>query len=286
MRPDAADTARRYDAWMARHALSETLAPLRAVVLPWVARCAPEGATAKHHALAAADLALFIFYLDDLDGPDEPRRFDDAARVLDGAAPEADASPLLRGWHGLLAEMRATGRDTTRYLADRRDALRAWRVRNDARRRGARWTVSSWLELRGTTIFMRPWMSLWELLLGCALDDTARAHTALESAVAATCRWQALYNEVASVERDRAKGETNVVLLVMRDEGLDMGEAVARVRAMAAVTRRAFDTAAQDALRALPTEAVRAYVDALRVSIDGAVAHYADRHDRYGRVAA
>ncbi len=285
MRPEGADTAARFDAWAARFELTATLAKLRGVVLPWVARCAPDGVSADDHALAAADLALFIFYLDDLDGPDEAARFAEVERILDGEVPPPDASPLRRGWRNLLDEMAARGPASARCVADRRVALAAWRARNDARRAGRRWALEDWIALRCTTIFMRQWMSLWEALTGRVVCDATRARPAFEAAVRATCRWQVLYNELASVARDRATGETNAVLLVMRDGALTEPEAAARVMAMAAAARTDFERARSE-LGAGADDALRAYLDGLAVSIEGAVEHYADRHARYGRLDA
>lgn len=284
MRPDAADTAARFDAWAARLELTATLAKLRGVVLPWVARCAPEGTSADDHCLAAADLALFIFYLDDLDGPDEPLRFADAERILAGEIPSPDASPLCHGWRDLLAQVSTRGLSIERYLTDRQTALAAWRTRNAARRSGVTWRLEDWLTLRSTTIFMRQWMSLWELLTGRVVSDAMRARPAFERAVRATCRWQVLANEVASVDRDRATGETNAVFLEMRERGVSEHEAVTRVMAMASAARRDFDHAARALLDDTDDVALQSYVHGLRVSIEGAVEHYADRHARYARI--
>lgn len=283
MRPDSADTALRFDAWAARFELTDTLARLRGVVLPWVANCAPEGASADDHALAAADLAMFIFYLDDIDEEEESRRFAEVERVLAGEHLGPEASPLQRGWSDLVERVAARGLPMARFISDRQAVLAAWRERNDARRRARIWSLEDWISLRSTTIFMRQWMSLWELVSTGVVSDQARAHPAFERAVRATCRWQVLYNEVASIARDRASGETNAVLLVMRDRRLDERDAATHVLRTAKDERDEFERAARE-LAVGDDGVLRAYVDALRMSIEGAVAHYADRHARYERV--
>lgn len=269
MTPEArAEVARGVDDWALRHGLTDALAPVREVVLQWVSLSAPPGATTAMCVDASLDLALCFFLLDDRD--DEVERAD-FARVLSGAALSPEATATTRGRAVVVARFAARGRPMARYLGGRARQVEVFRERARMRREPV--GFDAWLSLRETSIFVAQWVDGWEVLLEASPTDAERARPEFARALRAACRWNVLRNEVASFERDRARGEANLVAIAMRD-GASRDAAEARVLAMADDELTALDGAVVALEEGAPSAGLRGFVDVLRSTVAGCLAMY------------
>lgn len=269
MRPEArAEMARDVDDWALRHGLTDAVAPVREVVLQWVALSAPPGATVAMCVDASLDLALCFFLLDDRD--DEAERAD-FERVLAGHDPSRDASATTRGRADVVARFAARGRPMARYLGGRARQVEVFRERARVRREPV--GFDAWLSLRETSIFVAQWVDGWEVLLEASPTDAERARPEFARALRAACRWNVLRNEVASFERDRARGEANLVAIAMRD-GASRDDAVTRLRAMADDELAALGDAAEALREGAPSAGLQGFVAVLRSTVAGCLAMY------------
>lgn len=260
-----------FERWIDRFGLRAQLGGLVHTAATWVARCAPPGAGAEARALSCMDLCLF-FCLDD--APDDGAEALRAGyeRVLDGAVPTPGASPLLHAWRDVVLRVAALGAPLARYAAGRHTLVAAYR-RRARLRRGEALDLQGYLQLRVATIYMDPWVSLWELLDGPRPLPPAPG-PAEWAAIDAVGRWQAMRNDLASLRRDAARGEANLVFLLRDRDGLALPAAAAAAERMAEEARAACDRRIAALPQALEGARARWLADLLRVSVRGAEAHY------------
>lgn len=263
-----AEMTRGVDDWARHHGLTDAVAPVREVVLPWVSLSAPPGATAAMCVDASLDLALSFFLLDDRDDEAERAAFE---RVLAGHALSPEATATTRGRAAVVARFAARGRPMARYLGGRARQVEVFRERAQVRRGPV--GFDAWLSLRETSIFVAQWVDGWEVLLEASPTDVERDRPEFVGALRAARRWNVLRNEVASFERDRARGEANLVAIAMRD-GASRDDAEARVRAMADDELAVLDCAVAALEEGAPSAGLRGFVAVLRSTVAGCLAMY------------
>lgn len=257
--------------WIRAHQLTEPWAPLLGTTAAWIASAAPPWATPEQRALACMDLGTCFFVLDDSGDDDALGRHADLERVAAGIAPDP-GRPLQRAFAALFDRLTVVGGPLDHYLALRREFAAALRRRHAIRTERRAIGVEAYLALRETTIYLAPWLSLWELLGGFVLSRSQRALVA--PAFVPANRWQVLENDRMSVARDLRTGTPNLVALVAAERGLSLADATVTVGDRAAADLAAY-VVATAALRAtVDDRSVGAYLDALDRSVDGAARHY------------
>jgi hypothetical protein len=238
------------DGLVAEHGLTAAWTPIARTTTAWVALAMPSWATDHDHALAALDLGMCFFVLDD---SRDLRCCHDLARICRGESPAPDRplqgafADLFRRLPGPLDHFRDTRLAFAQALVDRQ-------TRRDFDSEG-------YLALRETTIYTEAWLALMEVLGGFVLDTRQRARVA--PAFRAACRWQLLDNERVSLSRDARTGTPNVISLVARERRCSVGEAIAAIDARAATEFAAYEAAAGRT----GDYAIDLYLDALACSV-------------------
>lgn len=256
-------------AWIRAHGLEAAWTPVLHTTAAWIASAAPPWATPAQRALACMDLGTCFFLLDDADDARAPALYDDLDRMTTGAVPAADR-PLQAAFADLFARLAALG-SIDHYLAARREFAHALRRRHAVRTGAATLDLEGHVALRTITIYVEPWLSLWEVLGGFVLSPDQRALVA--PALTPAIRWQALENDRVSVARDAREGTPNAAALLAA-RGLSPAAAAAEVTALADEALAAYRTADAALAAASVATSVRRFLATLADSVDGAVRHY------------
>ena len=211
---NAADTGlfelrRSVEAWLVEFGLTESLASSIEVSSAWASSSSPRSLV-EDRCLAALDMVLWLFSIDDYDGPD-PSAFVRRCRAqLEGAAPGQGAGARAR--HALVESLRARGRPLERYLASRvRYAEAIERRLHYGREVSVRPSFEEYLELRRSTIYVEQWIELWDVLMGWELMIHRQRQPSMRLAESAIRDWNIFYNELRSLSRDRSSGTPNLV---------------------------------------------------------------------------
>lgn len=263
-----------FDAWVREFGLQRALAPIVYTVLAWTVWCSPRGASMDARAVAAMDLGLCFFFLDDHPDDGAERLYDDVERLLDGHVPAAGDPPLQHAYHEIFERMAARGLPLDRYREGRRALLRCYRRRRVAA------TFDAYLALRTTTIYVDQWLDMWEVLGDFYLSAEERRNPLLARARTSMIRWHVYENDLASIERDARAGVPNLVRL----HGGALPEAIAEVKALADHEERSFVEACAE-LRSRPmSQSVLRHLDLLEICHRGGIENY--RRQNPARYAA
>ncbi len=225
--------------WTRGLALSGRMRAAVDVGARWVCQCAPSSQL-DHRLLASLDLSLFLFYPDDnlddviLDG------YEQVLSGLRGGTldPRSPSAIVLR----LVEEFERRGLWSPRHVQGRVELLTALRRRNEWRESKYRPSFDEYLELRKTTIYIRQWVELWASVLG--LPECVEAPEHLQRASMrlldeALC-FEVFQNEVVSLSRDVLANTPNLVLLLARDEQIELADAARHLRGARDERHRSF----------------------------------------------
>lgn len=251
-------------------------------VVTWVDLCSPRSATPERLLLAARDLLVVFFSLDDCSGEECEWYLDRCERILNTGDHLETSSPLLDAYRDTIAEISACGGDASFYKQGKLDLIAHYRWRAAFRECSSGLTVDEYLSHRRVTIYTRQWIDIWELLADCHISEGERNSEVVRSAVSEMVDWQFLQNDLVSVERDIRKGEPNIVTLLRHQEGCGLDEAKRVVVAMRDSCRSRLDDALER-LRKWAGEAPRLlrYAEILDDCLRGTIDNYRENLVRY-----
>lgn len=235
-----------FDRWVRDFGIQEDIAPILFTVVTWVKYCSWVDSTEEQQVLACMDLAISFFYLDDYQQEDYADLFDEFRRNLDGQEPRS-SRPSVLAHADLLGRLRALGRPMDDFIGIRRRLLDEYLLRNGAMRGKATLTFDRYWQCRLVTIDVQQWVELWLLLWDYRLSPEERSNQTFVDAIRLAATFFFLGNDLYSFERDKAKGEPNLVCLWQDEHGVPLKEAASEIDRMRA---RALDDfhAATDAL--------------------------------------
>jgi len=213
----------RVERWLAERGLSEEVRRCSEPAVAWGYYCSPAEASLDQLELAALDLALWLFAVDDYAGPDADDHLGRCLEQLRGhGEPEA---PVERARSMLLDRMCRAGATTEGYLRSRERYVEAIAQRNRYREgRAAAPSFDAYLELRETTIYVEQWVEVWGLVSGFAPCSLGSRQPRCVQAERAIAHAHILRNEARSLDRDREAGIPNLVELLSAREGCSVDE--------------------------------------------------------------
>jgi hypothetical protein len=208
--------------------------------------------------LAARFLTIF-FFLDDLKRNDLYEQTDEMLSTL--RAPHAPLTLLpARALAAYLDELARCG-DTRLFRQKFEQGLHALREEADLLTQG-RLSVASYREIRVRTIFVEQYLCTWLLSERIAVDAAELETTARLQRLASECIY--LVNDIGSVEWERSgRDDSNLVLLVEREQSLSTDRASQVVRAMHDEAASAFGREASRLCSQAGSAALRSIVELL-----------------------
>jgi hypothetical protein len=209
------------------------------VMATFACLCGPGVPDSAGTLLAARFLTIF-FFLDDLQRDELYEQTEEMLRTLrspDAALTRAPARALAV----YLNELAHFG-DTSLFRQKFEHGLHALREEADLLARGPL-SIDSYRNVRHRTIFVEQYLCTWLLSEGIEIDTATLEKTGRLQRLASECVY--LVNDIGSVEWERAGGDdSNLVLLVEREQGLSTDRASQVVRALHDETAAAFQAEA------------------------------------------
>jgi hypothetical protein len=234
-----------------RHAKAEVMATFASL-------CGPAVPDQAGTLLAARFLTIF-FFLDDLKRNDLYEQTDEMLSTL--RAPDSPLTLLpARALAAYLDELARCG-DTRLFRQKFEQGLQALREEADLLERG-RLSVASYRDIRVRTIFVEQYLCTWLLSERIAVDAAELERTNQLQRLASECIY--LVNDIGSVEWERSgRDDSNLVLLVEREQGLSTDRASQVVRAMHDEAASAFGREASQLCGPAESPALRRIVELL-----------------------
>lgn len=251
------------------------------ISVPWNLWVSPSHASAQDIALAAFDIALWVFSLDDYTGEDYEAYYDQCLATLAGGTPSPER-PVLRLFADHWERLATRGCQMERYVSSRKDIIVAYRRRNLISRAKLSVRFDEYLELRRFLIGTRVWLSAWEVLDDFWVPDDQFDAPVVRQALKALIYGQVLENDIYSLKRDIKSGTPNLVLMHAREHGLGVDDAVGSLRTLFRANEATFRAAKEAAARECENSArVRKLLEMMEICLEGSAALYRMKLDRY-----
>ena len=199
-----------------------------AVAATFVRLCSPRSADGTQQELCVRLVLLFL-WLDDVAGDDaiDEQEWLVFQRELEIVAHEG-RSTYSRGhreWWALLLDLDELGGKASRSRAIFRHALASFFAalgrERDYRKRAVDW--ATYWSVRRETIFVKVFVDFWRSCKGIELDASEEQNVALLRDLA--CEITTISNDIASVVRERADEDLNVVFILEREKMISAVEA-------------------------------------------------------------
>ncbi|MFC7615507.1 hypothetical protein ACFQV2_20405 [Actinokineospora soli] len=185
------------------------------------------------------DLMSWFFLYDDLfDGPagDDPaaaaRLVAAVTAVFDGPLPD-DAPLIARGladvWRRTCAGMSADFR--IRAARHWREYLAGYVDEAEGRDRSGPYDADTYLDIRRRTIGVLPTVDMAERTSRCEVPKRVHDSAVMTAMLRIAIDINVLFNDIASLEKEKARGElNNLVLILMREHGWGQARSIARIQ--------------------------------------------------------
>lgn len=269
--------------WIAQFNLKEIFAPNIYTVTTWTKNCSPVDASEENRAIACMDILLWLFYLDDYSPCDYDSFFNQCLAILDGSIPGHDMPQLLHAFYDVILRIASKEKNIEHFVEGRRQDIECYRWRNNLRQSKAPVTFDEYLNRRKTTIYITQWMELWMILEDFCLLPGERINGVIPVAVEMVISWHVFQNELVSVERDRASGDPNLVLLSRCEKNCSLKESIEYVEQLRDRAMVGFAKLYNSILSnpASVSQQCHKYLDLLNVCLVGGVSNYGDNFRRY-----
>ncbi len=231
-REDSIATLRgQVEGWLEGFGLRGSLAHAIETASAWTAICSPASASDEDRRLAALDLTLWLFAVDDDEGPLRAQALDRCVEQLHGRRPSGPAGrePVVAARERLLELIGARASSLDRYRRSRVRYVEAVGRRDGMRPDEPPPSFEDYLRLRETTIYVEQWIELWGALRSIDLQADRDRAPELRTATRAIVHWNIFDNEPRSLTRDRARGTPNLVDLWSRERGCEPTDGVGSV---------------------------------------------------------
>ncbi len=210
------------DSW----GLAEPLHEASKAAATWACYCSPDDASEPQRRLAALDLTLWLFAVDDHEGPDVDAYLQRCRAQLRGEGSSDDALGRARDELTRTLLDAAGPAGLRRYFESRIAYVDAIGRRNRVRDgRDPLPSYDDYLRLRETTIYVDQWIEVWSIVAGFERPQAGVDDPRWMAAERAIAHCHILQNEPRSLERDRASRTPNLVdlLCAQQDCGIDEG---------------------------------------------------------------
>lgn len=269
------------DLWIRSKSLEDVFGPNLYTTVVWIKNCLYPSASQDVQLITCMDLGMWFYYLDDYSGDDDLDLFEACVTLIDGEPIEHAAMPmrLSDAYQDVMARVSALPGYSDVYLSTRRELVSWYKWRNPVNRSSASVSSREYLECRQSTIYIRQWMAL----MCCFRDCHPRgvlAPLALDM-VDVMIEWHILINEIASVDKDRTRGETNLIILRASEANISLEDAVAAsLRSLNDVTRE-YKLKFQRLSTSGNEPWLRDFLEIVDASIVGALSTYHENVKRY-----
>lgn len=269
------------DLWIRSHSLEYVFGPNLYTTVVWIKNCLYPSASQEVQLLTCLDLGMWFYYLDDYSGDDDLSLFEACIKLIDGEPLSHAAMPdrLSNAYRDVMARVSALPGYSDVYLSTRRELVNWYKWRNPVNRSSVSVSSRDYLACRRSTIYIRQWMALMCCFRNCHPRGVL-ASLAMDI-VDTMIEWHILINEIASVDKDRTRGETNLIMLRASEANVSLENAVAA--ALQSLNDITVDYKLK--FRRLSTSGdeswLRDFLDIVDASIVGALSTYHENVKRY-----